>query len=104
MSAAAVPLRTKSSATAVTLRICYFPLFLNRRRERKLVCYFNRSADPKSPGILPLRAIDRRPGFCSEIEVIRRNPEKGVEESGEASATPAELRWKGVRVRAFRRK
>ena len=36
--------------------------------------------------------------------MIRRNPENGVEESGEASATPAELRWKGVRVRAFRRK
>src|ERR1700681_46348 len=104
MSAAAVPLRTKSSATAVTLRICYFPLFLNRRRERRLVCYLKRSDVLKSPGIFPVRAMDRRPGFRKEIEVIRRNPENGVEESGEASATPAELRWKGVRLRAFRRK
>lgn len=48
--------------------------------------------------------MDRRPGFRKEIEVIRRNPENSVEENGEASATPAELRWKGVRVRVFRRK
>jgi AraC-like DNA-binding protein len=47
--------------------------------------------------------IDRRPDFRQEIEVIRRNPENGVEENGEASATPAELRWKGVGVRVFRR-
>lgn len=48
--------------------------------------------------------MDRRPGFRKEIELIRRNPENGVGENGEASATPAELRWKGVRVRVFRRK
>jgi len=43
--------------------------------------------------------MDRKPGFRKEIEVIRRNPENGVGENSEASATPAELRWKGVRVR-----
>jgi AraC-like DNA-binding protein len=36
--------------------------------------------------------------------VIRRNPENGLEENGETSATPAELRWKGVGVKVFRRK
>ena len=48
--------------------------------------------------------MDRRHGFRKEIEVIRRNPENGLEENGETSATPAELRWKGVGVRVFRRK
>jgi AraC family transcriptional regulator len=38
-----------------------------------------------------------------EIEVIRRNPENGMEENGETSATPAELRWKGVGVRVLHR-
>jgi AraC-like DNA-binding protein len=48
--------------------------------------------------------MDWRHGFRKGIEVIRRNPENGMEENGETSAAPAELRWKGVGVRVFRRK
>jgi AraC-like DNA-binding protein len=47
--------------------------------------------------------MDRRRGFRKEIEVIRRDAKNGMEENGETSATPAELRWKGVGVRVFRR-
>src|ERR1700730_8408180 len=48
--------------------------------------------------------MDWRHGFRKEIEMIRRNPENGMEGNGDTSAAPAELRWKGVGARVFRRK
>jgi AraC-like DNA-binding protein len=59
---------------------------------------------PLSIGILGVRMMETRHGFRKEIEAIRRDAENDMEENRDTSATPAELRLRGVGLRVFRRR